>query len=64
MAGQDIFFYSKYHYPSKNAIPPYFENKFARLEYIGNDLFDLSYTRHTGEWYKIFQGLLLDDCLE
>ena len=28
-----------------------FEAPFARLEYVSRDRFDLSYDRHTGEWY-------------
>src|SRR5262249_32303350 len=28
-----------------------FEAPFARLEYVSRDRFDLSYHRHTGEWY-------------
>jgi hypothetical protein len=32
-----------------------FEAPFARLEYVSRDCFDLSWHRHTGEWYCLFQ---------
>jgi len=28
-----------------------FESKYAQLEYLGNDEFELSYIRHTGQWW-------------
>ncbi|MFZ3168330.1 MAG: hypothetical protein WA130_11995 [Candidatus Methanoperedens sp.] len=40
-----------------------FETKFARLEYAGNSLFNLSYMRHTGQWLEIYTGLSADECL-
>jgi hypothetical protein len=56
-------FHSKYCSLSPNAISPFFETKFARLEYAGNDLFNLSYMRHTGQWLEIYSGLNADECL-
>ncbi len=38
-----FYFYSKYRSLSPNAISPFLETKFARLEYVGNDLFNLVY---------------------
>jgi hypothetical protein len=32
-----------------------FEAPFARREYVSRDCFDLSWHRHTGEWYCLFQ---------
>jgi hypothetical protein len=56
-------FFSKYCSLSPNAISTFFETKFARLEYAGNDLFNLSYMRHTGQWLEIYTGLSVDECL-
>ena len=42
---------------------PFFEAKFARMEYIGGGHFNLAFMRHTGQWIEIFQDLSLDDCL-
>jgi len=49
-----FYFCSKYACPGPNAISPYFEAKFARLEYVGNERFNLAYMRHTGKWCEIY----------
>jgi hypothetical protein len=59
-----FYFYAKYACPRPEAISPFFERKFARMEYVGNGLFNLSYMRHTGSWFEIFQDLSMDECLE
>lgn len=58
-----FYFCTKYCCPGPNAISPYFEAKFARMEYVGNDRFNLSYMRHTGQWWEIYTGLSADECL-
>ena len=59
-----FYFCSRYCSPGPNAISPYFEDKFARLEYAGSDSFHLAFMRHTGQWQEIYQGLTLDECLQ
>ena len=51
-----FYFCAKYNCPSPNAISASFETKFARMEYVGKK-FNLSYMRHTGQWWEIYQGL-------
>ena len=58
-----FYFCAKYHCPGPNAIAPSFEDKFARLEYVGEESFNLSYMRHTGRWVEIHIGLYTDECL-
>ena len=58
-----FYFCSKYACPGPHAISPYFEANFARLEYVGNGCFNLSYMRHTGKWLAIYTELSLDECL-
>ena len=58
-----FYFCSSYACLDPNAISPYFEVKFARLEYAGNDRFNLAYMRHTGKWCEIYINLSLDECL-
>ena len=58
-----FYFCAKYHCPGPTAISPYFEDKFARLEYVGNDRFNLSFMRHTGQWIELHTGLTVDQCL-
>ena len=58
-----FYFCAKYACPGANAISPYFETKFARLEYISKESFNLSYMRHTGTWWELYTALSLDECL-
>ncbi|MBI1748045.1 MAG: hypothetical protein HYR55_15870 [Acidobacteria bacterium] len=58
-----FYFYAKYHCPAPNAITPFFETGFARMEYVGDNTFSLSYMRHTEQWWEIYAGLSLDECL-
>jgi len=50
--------------PPPNAISPFVEDKFARLEYAGENRFNLSYLRHTGQWYELFREIPLEKCLK
>lgn len=59
-----FYFCSKYHCPSPRAISEYFEDPFTRMEYIGGREFNLSYKRHTGQWWEVYQELTLEECLE
>ena len=58
-----FYFCAKYASPGPTAISPFFDTKFARLEYIGNGRFNLSFMRHTGKWVEIRTGLSMDECL-
>jgi len=59
-----FYFCATYACPDTQAISPSFETKFARMEYAGDRLFNLSYMRHTGTWFEIFRDLSIDECLE
>ena len=59
-----FYFCSTYRCPSPNRISEFFESRFARLEFVGNKRFNVSYMRHTGQWWEIFQGLTLEECIE
>ena len=59
-----FYFCSTYNSPGPYAISPSFEDKFARLEFMGADRFNLAYMRHTGQWYEIAQSISLDEALE
>ena len=58
-----FYFCAKYCVPGPNALVPFFEAKFARLEYIGTTRFNLSFMRYTGEWVEIYPDLSLEKCL-
>jgi hypothetical protein len=59
-----FYFCARYRCPGLNRISEFFERRFARLEYVGNERFNLSYMRHTGQWIELFTGISLNDCLE
>ncbi|CAG0941698.1 hypothetical protein ANRL1_00644 [Anaerolineae bacterium] len=49
-----FYFCAKYCSPRPHAISPFFETKFARLEYAGTDRFRLAFMRHTEEWIEVY----------
>lgn len=53
----------KFVVPHPHALVPTFETRFARLEYVGNDRFHLSFMRHTGAWVEQYQHQSLAECL-
>ena len=59
-----FYFSATYAVPGPNAIAPFFETKFARMEYAEENRFNLSFMRHTGEWIELYRGVSLDECLE
>jgi len=62
-----FYFCAKYACPGPNALSPFFDIGFARLEYCGSagrqSRFNMSYMRHTGRWWEIRHGLSLEQCL-
>ena len=59
-----FYFFSAYACPSPNALSPTFEEKFARMEYIGDAKFALYFMRHTGEWVGIYDALSVDESMK
>jgi hypothetical protein len=62
--GRSLIFCSTYACPGPNALSPTFESRFARMEYVGRDLFNLSYMRHTERWWEVFSNLTLEECFK
>ena len=59
-----FYFITSYACPGPNALSPTFESKFARMEYVGDGKFALSFQRHTGAWLGIYEALSVDECLK
>ena len=62
--GRYFYLTSKYKCPGPNAIRPFFDSNFARLEFIGSSRFNLAYMRHTGKWNEVGSDLSLEECLD
>ena len=62
--GSTCYFISIYACPGPNAIAPTFEEKFARMEYVGDSKFTLSFMRHTGKWVVLFTAISVCECLK
>jgi hypothetical protein len=60
--GRYLIFCSTYACPGPHALSPTFESRFARMEYVGQDRFNLSYMRHTERWWEVYSGLTLEEC--
>jgi hypothetical protein len=58
-----FYFCALYACPGPDAPSPTFETRFARMEYAENGTFSLSYARQTGQWWEIYSGLSVDECL-
>jgi hypothetical protein len=41
-----------------------FDAPFARLDYVGQDTFDIYWMRHTGKWWRLYVGVTLAQALE
>jgi predicted RNA-binding protein YlxR (DUF448 family) len=60
--GRYFYICAKYACPSPNAILPFFEIGFARLEYISANRYNLSYMRHNRQWEYVLFDLSLEEC--
>lgn len=58
-----FYFCATYYSPGVNAISDSFETKFARMEYVGNGNFNISYMRHNGLWWEVAQDKNVCDSL-
>ena len=62
--GSKYRFITCYRSDDPESIEPEFEAPFARLEFVARDRFDLSYHRHTGKWFCLYQAVSLAEALE
>jgi hypothetical protein len=62
--GKYFYFCSTYACPGPRALSPSFEAYFTRLEYVGNNCFNLAYMRHTDKWWETMCGLTLGESFD
>jgi hypothetical protein len=58
-----FYFCARYRCPAENCISEFFEVRYTRLEYTGEDTYSLAYMRHTGKWQDVYSDLSLELCL-
>src|SRR5437868_716735 len=61
--GLKYYFASIYTCPGPNANGHTIDKKFARMEYVGDGKFAVSFMRHTEQWVELYGGLTVDECL-
>jgi hypothetical protein len=62
--GRFFYFASEYACPGPNALSPFSEAPFARLEFQRNGRFSLAYMRHTGQWRQVYADLTVGEALK
>lgn len=60
--GSSLYFCATYKSYGESAISPSFDVKFARLIYVGEDKFNLSYMRHNDSWFELHLGFTGQEC--
>jgi hypothetical protein len=61
--GPKCYFISLYACPGPNAVSPSFEAKFAKMEFVGDGKFALSFMRHTEQWVLLYDRVTVDECM-
>jgi hypothetical protein len=61
--GRYYRFFQRYRANGPHSEGGEFEAPFARLEYVAPDRFDISFHRHTGQWWPLHRGVSLDEAL-
>ena len=59
-----LYFTSTWASPGPHKIAPTYERPFARMEYVGDQRFNLAYLRHTGKWWETNKNLTINQCLK
>jgi hypothetical protein len=62
--GSKCYFIAVYRSRGPHAVSPTFETKFARMKYVGDSKFALSFMRYTGQWVELYNALSVDECLK
>ena len=58
-----LYLCATYCCPGPNALSPSFEERFARMEFGGDNRFHLAFMRYTGAWVVLYHDIPLDACL-
>jgi hypothetical protein len=61
--GNKYRFLQRFRSDDPEALEPEFDAPFARLEHVGRDCFDVSWHRHTGEWFCLYRAVSLAEAL-
>jgi hypothetical protein len=61
--GRRYSFIQRFRSDCPDAVVPEFEHAFARLDYLAQDLFNVMWHRHTGQWYRLYRSVSLMEAL-
>lgn len=61
--GSYFYLMQKYQCPPGSRVEG-FETGVARLEFVGEDAFNLAYLRHNDKWWTLAEGVPLEDCVK
>ncbi len=61
--GRYFRFFQRYRANGAHSEGGEFDAPFARLEYVAPNRFDVSWHRHTGQWWPLHRGVSLDEAL-
>lgn len=61
--GKYFYFCARYCTSRADAVQEHFEVRSPRLEYVGDDRFNLAYQRHNGRWCEVYHGLTVAEAL-
>lgn len=59
-----FYFCATYACPGPHALSPTFDTKFARMEYLANGQYRLSYMRHTEQWWEFKFDVSMEKAFE
>jgi hypothetical protein len=62
--GAQYRFIQRYRSGFPDNIGEEFDAPFARIDWISRDRFDLQWHRHTGQWWRLYSGLTLDEAVQ
>jgi hypothetical protein len=62
-AGGRYRFIQRYRSGMQHNLCEEFDAPFARIDYVGQDSFDIYWMRHTGKWWKLYSGVTLEKAL-
>ena len=59
-----FYFTAIYELPESDISSKQYERKFARIEYVDEKSYNLSFFRHTDQWWEMYQKTSIENCFK